>query len=203
MLATISLLAALSQPQVTGADLLFKGSRLTCKDWAEAANYYIEQGEDQACASLLQRASGGSKRSIRAGLICRILFEPKGKGTLREPRFGGLSLPPMPLRSWPEYPLVQQDGVWFELDENYLLGGEAEPLANYIDYCRQNGKFRTEKVMTPTKQQATDAFNALTGSKRWTALHWSGGDLHSSYTYDRQWTVEILRSETRFIDETP
>jgi hypothetical protein len=203
MLAAISLFMLLA-PQTDVPEALSSRSRPNCRQWAEAANYYIDLGEEKAVANLIEVANArpGSKASLRAALICRILFEPKNKRALRQPSFGELSLPAMtmPLSSWPEYPLLQQDGVWFLLDENYQLKGKAESPRAYIDFCRENGRFRTEKLIIPTRQQAEDALKSLQGSKRWRAIEWSDSSLHSSYTYERQWTVDILRSQTHFSD---
>jgi hypothetical protein len=197
MLAAIAAIA-FAQPDLT--ELLFTKSKLTCRDWAEVANAYLDLGEDEACATLLKDASEHkSKGNIRAGLICRILFQGNG-GPLRSPKFGELSLPRMSLSSWPEYPMLQEEGVWFLLDENYRLGEKKETAGDYVDYCRKTGQFRKEKLMVPTAQQARDAWKDIQGEKRWNSIRWADGDLHSSYTYDRSWTVEMLRSQTRFTD---
>lgn len=203
MIAAVTLLA-LSFRQDPGADVLFVKSKLTCKDWAQVANSYIDLGADRAAQSLVDSLAThrGKKANTRAGLICRILFT--SKSPLRAPKFGDLSLPPLSLSSWPQFPFAEQDGVWFLLDENYrptLDGDSKGELARaYIDYCQRNGQFRTEKLVVPTKQQAVDALGALQASKRFKGIHWSDYDLHSSYKYDKDWTLELLRSQTNFSD---
>lgn len=204
MIAACSLVLALAV-QSDPSKVLFTKSRLDSRDWAEAANYYIGMGEPDACADLIRNAgaSKAPKRNVRAALICRILFEGKGKGGLRAPRLGDISLPTMtmPSSAWPEFPLFQQDGVWFELDENYkILGGLPEKAADYIDYCQKNGKFRTDRLSVPSHQQAVDALGALQGSKRWQKIVWSDSSLHDSYTYDRGWTLDLLKAQTQFRD---
>jgi hypothetical protein len=203
MLATLSVIACLVR-QAQVPDVLFAPQKLSCRDWTEVANYYIDLGEDKAVDSLVQETISHPKNKVntRVCLICRILFQPKGKHPLRPPALGDLSLPrmTMPLSSWPEFPLVQQDGVWFVLDENYKQEGVPERAGLYIDYCRKNGRFRIEKLAVPTAQQAVDAVKSLQASKRWMAIRWSDSDLHTSYTYDRTWTADLLRSQTRFRD---
>jgi hypothetical protein len=195
----LAALAAIALAQSDATDLLFTKSKLTRRDWAEVANAYIELGEEQACATLLQGSSAHSKGkgNVRAGLICRILFQGKG-GPLRSPKFGELSLPRMSLSAWPEYPLLQEDKVWFLLDENYRPGGKQEAAADYVDYCRKTGQFRKEKLTVPTAEEARNAWKDIQGAKRWSAIRWADSDLRSNYTYDRGWTVEMLRSQTRF-----
>lgn len=198
MLAPLAFFALLVQSDYPKR--LVTPARLTCKEWAEVANYFIDEGEADASAELLRIAgTGKGKANVRVCLICRILFQPKS-GQLRRPALGDLSLPSVPQSSWPEYPLFQQDGVWFELDENYRPGGNPELASKYIDYCQSNGRFRKDKLPVPTHEQAMSAYGALQGTKRWRAIPWSDSDLHSSYTYDRGWTLDLLRSQTHFSD---
>jgi hypothetical protein len=197
MLAAVSLFLTY-QAQLDPASLLFARPRLSCEGWARAANYYIGLGEQDACTDLLRRAGKSKLGGTRAALICRILYEPKGKGALRPPKFGDLSLPHLPLSAWPEFPLFQQDGVWFELDENFRSSEVPERVDSYIEYCQKNGRFRTERLALPTPESARDALKSLQGSKRWKAIVWSDSDRHNSYTYDPGWTLDLLRSQTRF-----
>ncbi|MFI5387144.1 MAG: hypothetical protein ACHQ50_13615 [Fimbriimonadales bacterium] len=200
MLAALSLLAINVGQGPFPSETLSKSSKLTCRDWAETANFYIGIGEERACANLIADAGTRKRANTRVCLLSRVLFTGKNKSALRPPALGDLSLPPFPLSDWPEFPLVQQDGVWLELDENYRMGTVKDTAASFVDYCRKNGQFRTAKVAVPTHQQAVDALNALQGTKRWRAIRWSDSDLHGSYTYDRSWTVDLLRSQTHFSD---
>jgi len=199
MLVALTLAALLAQ-QAGPPETLFKDSKLTCRDWAEVANAYINEGEDKACADLIAGAGSRKRANTRVCLLCRILFEGKNKHALRAPALGDLSLPPLPLSDWPEFPLLQQDGVWMELDENYRMGSPKDTAAAYVAYCQQNGDFRTAKLPVPTHQQAADALSTLLGTKRWKAIRWSDSNLNSSYTYDRSWTIDLLREQTRFED---
>jgi hypothetical protein len=201
MLATLSLLIAFNT-QATPIEILYKPSRLSSKDWAEVASYFIELGEEKAVTELKEKSSGKSGRvNTRTGLICRVLFEPKGSKPLRQPNLGTLALPylSMPLSKWPHYPLVKENGIWFLLEENYQRSGSEETARAYIDYCQQEGRFRTEKVAVPTKEETVDALKSLLSSKRWADIRWSDSRRGIDYTYDRQWTVDILKAHTRFL----
>jgi hypothetical protein len=201
MLAALSLLAAFHS-QATPIEVLYQPSRLTSKDWAEVANYFIEMGEASAVTELKTKSSGKTGRvNTRTGLICRILFEPKANKALRQPNFGDLALPylTMPLSKWSHYPMVKENGIWFLLEENYRLTGKGESARDYIDHCQREGHFRAEKVAIPTKEEVVDALKSLLSSKRWTDIQWSDSRRGIDYTYDRQWTVDILKAHTRFL----
>src|SRR5437763_1424389 len=99
MLAALTLAVAFAV-QDDIPTLLVTKSKLTCLDWAMAANHYIREGEVQASADLIL-ASGtkpGSRANRRTALLCRVLFQGKG---LRPPKLGDLGLPSMSLSSWP------------------------------------------------------------------------------------------------------
>jgi hypothetical protein len=201
MLAALSLLAAFHS-QATPIEVLYQPSRLTSKDWAEVANYFIEMGEANAVTELKAKSSGKTGRvNTRTGLICRIIFEPKGSKPLRQPSFGDLAIPylTMPLSKWPHYPMVKESGIWFLLEENYRLSGKGETARDYFDYCQKEGSFRAEKVAIPTKEEVVDALKSLLSSKRWTDIQWSDSRRGIDYTYDRSWTVDILKAHTRFL----
>lgn len=192
MLAALALFAV--APQVDARDLLFATHKLDCSEWARAANGYIDLGEAGGISALQDQISRrrNTRGNARVALILRILYVPK-KGSLRPPKLGEYSLPPFRSSDWPDFPMIQQDGVWFCLDENVRPGGQPELAREYLSYCQEKGKFRTEKLAVPTRSDAEAALHAIFGSKPWNAIRWSGRD----YTYDRGWTEEILQSETR------
>ena len=200
MLATLSILAVLAVQSDPESILLTK-NKLDCRDWSEVANYYIGLGEQDACVNLLKAAEAGKKKqNRRVTLICRILFEGKNKSALRPPSLGSLSLPSFPLSAWPQFPLFEQDEVWFLLDENYVLEEHPEAASKYLDYCRQNGVFRTERLKVPNQPEAVDALKALQVTKRWKGIRWSDSGINTSSTYHAEWTLELLKSQTHFSD---
>src|SRR5262249_40890802 len=107
---------------------LFKGRAFTCATLAEVVNHYVALGEDAAVKelkALVPKGFSGFKRGFsmdeRIGWVCRILFEPKGTEPLRPPGLGGLSLPPMPLKEWPFYPVARSGETYCVLSEGYML----------------------------------------------------------------------------------
>jgi hypothetical protein len=183
---------------------LFARKIPNCREWAEAANYYIELGEAAGLARLKRDASKHRGSPLypneRAAHLCRILFEPKGSMPLRPPALGALALPyeSMSLNNWPEFPMVAQDGVWFMLAEGYELGGHAEPLDKYTAYCQAAGRYRTAPVKVPTTADAQAAFETLLGSNRWKSVKWSHKSVGRVYTYDSNSVIRDLRRQSEF-----
>ena len=190
-------------PSAATSELLTKPT-MTCRDWAVAANEFVALGEARATTAL--KAIAAKERDpwslvpIRAGLLCRLLFVPRPEGALRQPLFGGLMLPyhSMPEASWPEYPLMCQDGVWFLLSEFYTLAGVAETLPQYLDYCRKAGTFRKAPLPVPTSAQARRALDALLASARWKALQWRYESAHERYDISPVNVVAYLREQATF-----
>ncbi|MBS1715101.1 MAG: hypothetical protein JST30_12275 [Armatimonadetes bacterium] len=188
-------------------DTVFLKRSWTCGSVALAANAYIDMGEERAVADLTVRGGRGQKldympmaTAVRACHLCRVLFTGRNGKALRAPKLGVIRLPhrSMPLSSWPEFPMAQQDGVWFELGNAYLLSGKAETVEQYVDYCRKNGAFRKEKLTVPDENTARAALKELLASDRWGKVQWSGGGVGESYDYPKEGTFEFLRNQTHF-----
>ena len=183
---------------------LFARKIPNCREWAEAANYYIELGEAAGLARLKRDASKhwGSPLypNERAAHLCRILFEPKGSKPLRPPALGALALPyeTMGLNKWPELPMVAQDGVWFILAEGYELTGHAEPLDRYAAYCQANGRYRLAPLKVPSTTEAQAALERLLCSPRWKSVTWSHKSVGRAYTYDPNSVIRDLRRQAKF-----
>src|SRR5436305_1046352 len=80
--------------------------KFSCKDIADAVNYYVGIGETKAVQEMravTDDADPLDPKCIRVCMLCRILFEPRGKEPLRAPLLGMLDLPTnaMPNRGWP------------------------------------------------------------------------------------------------------
>lgn len=162
------------------SESLFSKQILTSKDWAEVANAYIAMGEKQMAVEVedwkKSEPSFSRPGRFRRGLLCRLLFTSKDKCILQAPGFGGLFLPykSMPDSKWPDYPMVQESGVWFLLSEGYYGGGFGFwPDWYYFDYCQKNGRFRTHPLKVPTKTEAAQALARLLESERWKLITWA------------------------------
>jgi hypothetical protein len=190
---------------------LLREKSFTCATLAEAANHYIALGEDVGTKELEAHASdwsgdhrGGFSRNERLGWVCRIVFRPRGKEPLRCPHYGALSLPyhTMPLSKWPLYPVACSGSTYFVLDEGYMLGGEPEDPKDYLDYCRTEGKFRTERVPMPTRRQALKDVERLRQSAAWKAIKWTDSGEGFSYMFSEEdawafprWQAEKISQE--------
>ena len=66
--------------------------------------------------------------------MCRVLFEPKGQDSLRQPMYGALDLPwnSMPLTKWPLYPVALSGSSYFVLSD----GSRALRLGTAQDHKR-------------------------------------------------------------------
>jgi hypothetical protein len=181
---------------------LFSERSFNAATLAEAVNHYVALGEEAAVKELLSLGQpddtlGSIDVNERIGWVCRILFEPKGDAPLRPPMFGGLSLPcrTMPLTRWPLYPVVLSGSSYFVLSEGYMLAGEAEPLMNYIGYCRREGVFRSAKIVVPTRRQVLADAALLRGAQAWKDLKWQDSGPNWSYHLSEEGTWKFIQSQ--------
>lgn len=184
-------------------------AEISCARYAEAVNYYVDIGEENAVASLEALAASEAthgdppdRAQRRMALLCRVLFEPKGKGRLRGPAFGevhGLPRNTMPRERWPLYPVTQAGSSYFVLGEGYVLGGKAESPASYVDYCRAEGTFRKGRVPVPTRAQALRDFESLRESEPWKALKWKDQGQGFSYQLSETSVLEYLKAQAERI----
>lgn len=177
---------------------LFTKKELNTSTLAQAANHYIEMGEIRAIKSL---KALGEEHAVCIGWVCRIIFQGKDGKPLRQPMYGGLSLPylTMPLERWPLYPVAESDGVFFVLSEGYMLAGVAERASDYIDYCSANGDFRKTKVKIPTHDEAVGAFDSLKRSERWTMIKWKDEGPGTKYTMSEEWVLRDIEAQATSI----
>ncbi|KQC15089.1 MAG: hypothetical protein APR63_04445 [Desulfuromonas sp. SDB] len=49
----------------------------------------------------------------------------------------------------------------------YILGGLPESATSYLDYCRENARWKDELYQIPSQQQLEDALNQLINSNKW------------------------------------
>ena len=188
---------------------LFREKPFTCAVLAEAANHFVALGEKPAIKELEDLTSDWSKdhrggdfsKNERVAWVCRILFQPKEKEPLRQPAFGGLFLPhnSMPLKTWPLFPVASSGKSYFVLSEGYELAGQPEVPKNYLKYCRTDGKFRTERVPIPTRDQALEDLRELRKSDAWKAIKWKDSGPGFSYTFSEDWAWRFIEGEAEKI----
>lgn len=184
-------------------DRLLLVDTLACQDWASLANSYIAMGEEKAMAGLIERSkrtqNGGDRINFntRTCLMARLLFEPKGSEPLRGPRIGAFMLPnqSMPLKDWPTYPFVIQDGVAFLMSESLAGTGIPESCTQYITYLQKEGRFRTKEYLVPSKEQAEAALTALYSTPRWHKVEWSYKGRAGSYSLTPSVVTDYLTKQ--------
>jgi hypothetical protein len=178
---------------------------------AEAVNHYVAMGEPASVVELQQLAAQdkadvdffanhGFCLSERISWVCRILYEPRGHSPLRSPKFGILSLPErtMPLEKWPLYPVALSGSTYVVLNQSYTPHGKSENVTHYLQYCKDEGVFRTNPVVVPTREQALQDTLALRQSAPWKAIKWQDDD-GFSYPMGESWTWGYIQNQAKFI----
>lgn len=150
--------------------------------FAHAVNHYVRMGEARACRELMAVSELAHSTDdlllwdldYRINLLCRVLFEGSPTKPLRGALLGAsVVLPHRSMRAgnWPLLPLAEQDGVYLDMGcGSFILGGVPEPIADYLRYCRKEGRFRSTPVRLPGRKLAIAAAKALPESKRWANL---------------------------------
>ncbi len=175
---------------------------------AEATNYFVELGEEKTVERFVELSKNstvsgqplGFDINERIGWLCRILYVANDE-PIRQPFFGGLSLPPMPLEKWPLYPVAKSGNTYFVLSSGYSLGGRPEPVKSYIEHCQQQGTFRTEPIEVPPPMDATGNAESLKQSPRWQALVWKGESPGSSYFISEDWVWKKIAAQASQDDD--
>jgi hypothetical protein len=84
------------------------------------------------------------------------------------------------------------------LNENYNPNGVPEELKHYMDYCKENGVFRTTPIPVPTREQAFKDAMALRQSRAWQDIQWVDKDGYS-YPLGEQWTFGYIVNQAKAI----
>lgn len=178
----------------------------SCKDTADAVNYYVRLGEKDATKEMTADTAKARRRDLKARricFVCRVLFEPRGKEPLDRPVFGLLDTLPeatMPREKWPRFPIVESGSSFFLLSESYLLLGDGQSPAEYVAYCRAKGQFRKQPVPVPTREQALADLQSLRRSAAWKAMKWPDSRPGHSYSLGETEVVTYLKKQA---DRTP
>jgi hypothetical protein len=196
---------------------LFREQAFTCATLADAVNHFVGIGEDASVRELqelseVEAADAEKNRGFntrgfsineRIAWVCRILFEPKGVPKsppyLRAPKFGRLDIPEkfMPIWKWPLYPVVLSGSTYFVMGESYSDDNNTpEDTKHYIEYCRENGDFRTTPVKVAGRAQVLKDADALRQSAPWQDIRWED-DTGYSYPMGEQWTWQFIQKQTR------
>lgn len=159
-----------------------------CKSFAEAVNHYVSLGETKAVSELKIATKDAKPLDLVARRVCfvlRLLFETKGHEPLEPPALGILNLPTesMPAMNWPYYPCVRVGKSLFLLGEDYCVSGVPIRATEYLDYCRDHGKFLRAKLPVPNRRQALADLQQLRRSKEWTAIRWTALSERRTYEY--------------------
>ena len=164
--------AVLSEPIVPvekPAKRSLLADRFDSRKLAETINYFVERGELASAQELAVLSKQSTTCMIRAGLVCRILWQ-NADSPIR-PSFHCVYLnfefEKSKLETWPLYPLAKSNETYFVLDEEYLGCSEMEQVEDYIKHCQQEGEFLRTPVSVPTSAQALDDAKDLIGSNRW------------------------------------
>ncbi|MCM8539233.1 MAG: hypothetical protein NE328_03090 [Lentisphaeraceae bacterium] len=149
---------------------IFSSKEVSPTILAESVNALIDMGEEKAVSYILENV----KARDRGAWLCKLLFQSSESNPLRGPGYGSLSLPRsfQPLDTWRYYPLVMSEGVIFVLGHQYWLRGLPEYFENYLEYCRKEGVFMTEKYKIPTEPEQKKAVLSLFKSERWKGIDW-------------------------------
>jgi len=194
---------------------LFSEQSFNAMTLATAVNHYVILGEDAAVKELedlseveaaeVEKNRGFNPRGFsineRIAWVCRILFQPKSDAEqpyLRAPKFGKLNLPEkfMPVENWPLYPVAFYGSTYFVLGESYSDDNHVmEEPKHYIEYCRDNGIFRTNLIKLTRAQILKDA-DALHNSSQWKAIKWVD-DAGYSYPMGEQWTWGFIQKQAK------
>ena len=100
----------------------------------------------------LKDIAGDRARPYDAFVLCRMLFQEKGGGSLRRPNLGGPSFvveetySPVAYRRWPLEPITLCDQMPILVVDGYAgSGGPPEDALDYVVYCNTFGTWRSEK----------------------------------------------------------
>jgi hypothetical protein len=196
LVASLSLVSSL--PCLADPPRFVTEKEFSCKDTADAVNYYVGMGEVKAIKEMLGTvADADARSSMRICHLCRILFEPRWRKPLRDAALGELDLPTntMPSSRWPRFPIAESGSTFFLLNESYHLGGKAERLTDYIEYCHDNGVFRKNRVAVPSRKQALEDLGRLRRSDVWTAIRWQDRGENWSYALSEERTLRYMKAQ--------
>jgi len=150
---------------------------------ARCANVLLQAGEERACATFLEAVKGRHGDSGKSGTVnmqvchlCRLLFTSANSSQpLRRPALGAIQ--GFPAESiirgppeWPDLPFVLADGIPLSLCQGYALSGVHETAEHYVDYCRANGRFRTNLFTISTTITTSNALVSVLASPAWKSL---------------------------------
>jgi hypothetical protein len=106
----------------------------------------------------------------------------------------------MPLKNWPLYPIVSSGKSYIVLSEGYSSTGKPRDPKAYLKYCQTNGKFRTERVPMPTRDQALKDLEQLRKSDAWKAIKWTDSGQGFSYSFPEEGVWSFVKSQA---EKTP
>ena len=200
VMAVASVLAAYAASTIDRTPRLFSMSHVDSAALANAANYYISIGEENAIEELYglqhNESVGLSENELnmRIGWICRILYMPPDSGSFRPFPMGGLLLPheTMPIEKWPLFPIVKSGDTFAVLSREFVMSGEMPTIEHYLDGVK-NGTFRTENIVVPSRRSAIGDVENLRTSIRWTEIIWGG--VNFNFSESNTWKNILAQAE--------
>jgi len=171
---------------------------------AEAVNHYVALGEQQAfieldkllVACMNDPNVDNDVRISRIGWICRILYEPKDQSKpLHAPDAAKYSILWWSLQTCSLHPIAQSGSSYFVLQQGTLFEDSHEDRRKYLEYCKQNGRFRKKPVIVPTPEQARKDLSNLLQSFAPQNAKWKFAGNGSLYTTVPSISVEELKKQ--------
>ncbi len=108
-------------------------------------------------------------------LLCRMLLERKGGGSLPRPGFGGPSFiggagfirDVREAEAWPDEPFYFVGNVPFDITSGYIIAGAAEQPDRYLENCLRDGQWTTRRYAEVTDQMVEQAAQTLLKDHDW------------------------------------
>jgi len=155
--------------------------------FALCVNSLIRQGPSRGYRVLRDAANhkstqGSFERQQKLLLLCRAIYISEPEAELQAPQLGrplGVPFLSMQGTNWPCFPLVIVRGMPLLLGEKYIFRGTRLPVADYLEYCREYGRFRQSPFAVLSKMDAEAALDELFLSERWQRVVW---EAHSDDT---------------------
>lgn len=76
-----------------------------------------------------------------------------------------------------------------------MLGGSPEDPLKYLRYCQTEGRFRTQPVPVPTREQALLDVLAVRQSEAWKAIKWKDSAPGRHYTMHEGAVYDYLKAQ--------
>ena len=108
-------------------------------------------------------------------LLCRMLFEKKGGGSLPKPGFGAPSFiggagwmrDAREADAWPDEPFYFVGNIPIDITSGYILAGAAEQPDRYLENCLRDGRWTARRYAEVTDKMVKQAVQTLLRDHTW------------------------------------